>query len=131
MEKHLSLLGILFLCYHAAALVAAVIVIITFMGIGLISATGLRHALDVIPWMPFSVMGIIGWMVSTILLITALPGFIAGIGLIRFRPWARILGIIVAFFNLFSFPVGTALAVYAFWVLFSDESSKLLNSSSD
>ena len=127
MEKHISLLGILYVCYHAAALLAAGVVLVTFFGIGLISATGLRHAVDAIPWMPFSILGAIGGMVSMLLLITALPGFIAGIGLIRFRPWSRILGIIVAFFNLFSFPFGTALSVYAFWVLFGDESAKMLN----
>jgi hypothetical protein len=32
-----------------------------------------------------------------------------------------VLAIIMAIFMLFKFPVGTAIAVYAFWVLFSHE----------
>ena len=44
-------------------------------------------------------------------------------GLLKYRPWARILALIVAVLHLFSFPFGTALGVYAFWVLLSAQSA--------
>ncbi len=45
----------------------------------------------------------------------------AGVGLLQYRDWARTLAIIMAVFLLFHFPIGTAIAIYAFWVLFSRE----------
>ena len=51
----------------------------------------------------------------------ALPGLLAGIGLLKRKSWARILSLVVGFFNLFNFPLGTALALYTFWVLLQDD----------
>lgn len=45
----------------------------------------------------------------------------AGAGLVQYRNWARVLAAIVSVFMLFKFPIGTAIAIYAFWVLFSHE----------
>ena len=45
----------------------------------------------------------------------------AGVGLLQYRTWARVLAVIMAVFMLFHFPIGTAIAAYAFWVLFSQE----------
>ncbi len=45
----------------------------------------------------------------------------AGVGLMHFRSWGRGLAIVMAILIVFSFPVGTAIAIYAFWVLFSRE----------
>ena len=45
----------------------------------------------------------------------------AGIGLLQYRSWGRILAIIMSILILFKFPLGTAIAIYAFWVLFSEE----------
>jgi len=47
----------------------------------------------------------------------------AGIGLLKYREWARILTVIFAAFMLIGFPFGTALGIYAFWVLLSTEGS--------
>jgi hypothetical protein len=48
---------------------------------------------------------------------------ITGIGLIKYREWARILALILAAFMLIGFPFGTAMGIYAFWVLLSNEGS--------
>ena len=53
------------------------------------------------------------------LLVLGLPGIIAGAGLLKFRPWARILGIIISALDLIHFPFGTALGVYGLWALLS------------
>ncbi len=65
---------------------------------------------------------------SCILLIISIPGFIAGIGLLKFRQWARILAIILAVLNILSFPLGTALAIYTFWVLLNAQTAPLFES---
>jgi hypothetical protein len=48
---------------------------------------------------------------------------IAGIGLLRYREWARILTLVLAAFMLIGFPFGTAIGIYAFWVLLSSDGS--------
>jgi hypothetical protein len=53
----------------------------------------------------------------------AAAGAAAGVGLLHYESWARVFAIIVAALLVFNFPVGTAIAAYAFWVLFSREGS--------
>jgi len=65
-----------------------------------------------------------GWML--LLLILTIPSIALGIGLLKLRPWTRTLGTLVAIFELLNFPIGTALGVYALWVLLSPETDRLL-----
>jgi hypothetical protein len=55
----------------------------------------------------------------------------AGVGLLQYRDWARIFAIITAALLIFHFPIGTAVAVYAFWVLFSEEGQRYYKSRSE
>jgi hypothetical protein len=50
----------------------------------------------------------------------SIPSFIAGIGLLKQKRWAKIWAIIGAVLSAMSFPIGTAVCVYTFWFLFSD-----------
>ena len=45
----------------------------------------------------------------------------AGVGLLQYRSWARGFATVVSVLLLFHFPIGTIIAIYAFWVLFSRE----------
>jgi hypothetical protein len=54
----------------------------------------------------------------------------AGVGLLQHREWARVLAIIMSVFLLIHFPLGTAVGVYAFWVLFSREGQEYYKSHS-
>jgi hypothetical protein len=86
-----------------------------------------RHALRIgffPPDVPVGMPGFIGWIVTVIgLFLAAVAAGVAaaGVGLLQYRDWARTLAIIMAVLLLFHFPIGTAVAVYAFWVLFSKE----------
>jgi hypothetical protein len=71
------------------------------------------------------------WLTATLYFLFALGALVWGgvhwstaAGLRRQRPWARLVGLLLAVLNLFFLPFGTALAVYAFWVLLSDETRK-------
>jgi hypothetical protein len=66
-------------------------------------------------------LGIIGVIVFTIVAIRALPGIVAGFGLLRGAGWARILMIVIAILDLCWPPVGTLLGAYALIVLFNPE----------
>lgn len=64
-------------------------------------------------WLAGGIMGI----VSIFLFMVGLPAVIAGFGLLARKPWARVLTIVIAIFNLFGFPIGTILGGYQLWVL--------------
>jgi hypothetical protein len=77
--------------------------------------------------MPIGVPSFIGWISSVVglgILALAAGTAAAGFGLLQYRSWARTFAVIVAVFMLFHFPIGTIIAVYAFWVLFSDEGQR-------
>ena len=71
------------------------------------------------------IIGLTGTMLVVFLVLTSLPGLIAGIGLLKSRSWARILGIVVAILNLIHIPIGTAVGIYALWVLLNRETEQL------
>lgn len=45
-------------------------------------------------------------------------------GLLERQPWARMLGIVLAFLALLRFPLGTALGIYTLWVLLPENSQR-------
>ena len=45
-------------------------------------------------------------------------------GLFEREPWARMLGLVIAFLALLRFPLGTALGIYTLWVLLPEESER-------
>lgn len=45
-------------------------------------------------------------------------------GLAERQPWARMLGIVLAFLSLLRFPFGTALGIYTLWVLLPESSGR-------
>ncbi len=49
-----------------------------------------------------------------------IPSVVAGYALLKRRPWAKVAGILGGVIAATSFPIGTAVAVYTFWFLFSD-----------
>ncbi len=45
----------------------------------------------------------------------------AGIGLLMYKHWGRVIALVVSALLVLHFPVGTAIGIYAFWVLCSQE----------
>jgi hypothetical protein len=88
----------------------------------------------IIPRLPAAIQGQIdigaalaAWLVSVVamaMLAVAAATAAAGVGLLQYKAWARTFAIIMAVLMVFSFPIGTAVAVYAFWVLFSQEGQR-------
>ncbi len=69
------------------------------------------------------IVSIVGWLIIA----KAAAGLAAGIGLVNRVPWARTLTLVVAFFSLLSFPFGTAIGIYAIWVLMSSGADREYN----
>lgn len=68
------------------------------------------------PDMPGFVFGLMRG-IGMLMLACAAVGIIAGWGLLERQPWARMLTIVLGFFNLLDMPFGTALGIYTLWVL--------------
>ena len=51
--------------------------------------------------------------------------FAAGLGLLQYKSWARILAIILGIINLLLFPIGTALGIYTLVIMFNEETKAL------
>ncbi len=117
MKKHIELVGILQLVYSGIALCLAAFFFMLLSGIGLITHNAVA----------MGVLGTVGIVVCIMISVLAIPGIIAGIGLLKMKSWARVLAIIVACLNLLHIPFGTALGIYTLWVLLNDESRSLLS----
>jgi hypothetical protein len=122
MEQHVKILGILHIVFGALGVLLAVVMLLLFGGIaGLIGANDYsRDAHISVP-----LLGGIGAIVFFVLLVLSLPALIAGVGLLQFRSWARILTIVISVLDLIHVPFGTALGIYGLWVLLSEGSERL------
>lgn len=107
----MTAVAVIHIGFGALGLLAALFVFLAIAGGGLLSGS-----LEAI----FVTSGIAA-VVGGFLALTSLPSIIGGIGLLQRKDWARILVMIVAVFHLLNVPVGTAVAVYSFWVLLQDE----------
>ncbi|MCU0357810.1 MAG: hypothetical protein MUE95_09530 [Cyclobacteriaceae bacterium] len=112
MESHKRILGILYI-------VSGLIQLMVLAGVSLFITT-------LFPWIA-SEAGDEGWILEligkfipiilwSIILLFSVPTIIAGIGLLQNKSWALMLALIMGCFKLFSFPIGTALGIYAIWV---------------
>lgn len=54
--------------------------------------------------------------VGILILVVAIPGIIAGIGLLMDRLWARKFSLIVGIIYLLFIPIGTIIGIYSVWV---------------
>ncbi len=110
MHQHVPIVAWLNIVGSVLLLLIALFLIVLLPGIGAMS--GDRQALGILSIVGVSVGGFMGLL--------ALPGLLAGIGLLRRRNWARVLAIIVSFLNLLNIPIGTIIGGYSLWVLFQD-----------
>jgi hypothetical protein len=62
---------------------------------------------------------------SLFYLAMAMPSFIAGVGLLKRKSWAKIWSTIAGVMSAMSFPLGTAVCVYTFWFMFGEQGKAL------
>jgi hypothetical protein len=121
METHVKVLGVLNMVIGALGVCGALLAMIAFgISAGAVVFDGDADAAFVLP-----ILGLTGMATVIAILIVALPGIIVGWGLYRFRPWARVGGIVLAVLSLIFFPFGTILGVYGLWVLLTKSTEPL------
>jgi hypothetical protein len=120
MEKHIKVLGIVNIVLGSLGAVCGILILIVL--------GGAHNVIEAISGRPFPDSGAwpldarIGLSFAMLLLLLSAPSIIAGIGLLLFEPWAKILIIVVSALHLFIIPFGSALGIYGLWVLCSPKS---------
>jgi hypothetical protein len=102
--------------------------------LGLFISMGLyflfSNIMDVMPTedMPTFVVSFLTYLFSILPVVMGLLsilGLIGSIALMSYKPWGRIIIIIVAALGCLNIPLGTLIGVYTIWVLMQDETIKL------
>lgn len=106
-QTHVKVLGWLHIGVNLFLVAMGAIALLLLAGIGF--ATG-----DAVASRVLAIVGTVG---AAFFFVLAVPGFVAGYGLLTHRSWGRILALVVGILNLLNFPIGTAIGVYTFWVL--------------
>jgi len=122
METHVKVLAVLYIVFSALGTLAALIVASVFGVASFATAAGVSgtDATFAVP-----ILGFTGAAVAAFLLVLSLPGFVAGFGLLKYKPWARILTIVLSALNLINIPLGTIVGAYGLYVLLSEEGTRL------
>lgn len=122
MAQQVKILGILHIVFGALCVIGGLIVLAIMGGIaGIVGASDAsQDAAVAIP-----ILAAIGGFVCILCLVIGLPGLVGGIGLLQFKPWARITVIVLSALDLIHVPIGTALGIYGFWVLLNPETEAM------
>src|SRR3981081_3945672 len=123
MATHVKVLGILHLVWGGLMVLAGVICVVVFGGIaGIVGASADQPDERAVA---IPVLGGIGLIILIVLAVLAIPSLLAGIGLLKFQNWARILTIVLSCIHLLNIPIGTALGAYGLWALLSPQTEAL------
>jgi hypothetical protein len=124
MQTHVKVLAVIYLAVGGLMLCGAL-----FLGLGSGVAAGIVGAAadpdDAAIAIP--ILGFAGTALAVFLGLFALPSLITGYGLLYYKPWARILGIILSAISLINIPIGTIVGAYGLWVLLNKDTERLFN----
>src|SRR5213596_2916972 len=109
MENHKRILGILYI-------VSAVTSTLVLMFLNVFFSTIFTFAISQSDSQDRGVLELISsllrWVPTVFIVVFAIPSLIAGLGLLSNKSWAMILALVLGCFKLFSFPIGTGIAIY-------------------
>ncbi len=123
MRTHVTITAALFIALGAALIIASAFSLVAFGALaGYLGAS----SQDATP-LAALVLGLTGLGVTLVFLVFSIPSLVCGWGLLKYRRWARVLGIVLAAVALLRFPLGTVFGVYVLWVLFSKRTEMLFD----
>ena len=126
MDKHVRTLAILTFAAGILGLLVA-IAILYFGGgrDGLLSISYEERLADTMSLSTMPITGLYAFSLCIFMVLMAAPMIATGIGLFKLQVWARWAGIALHGVNMLNVPLGTALGLYALWVLMSMETEPL------
>jgi hypothetical protein len=123
MTRHINLLAVFFQLWGALALVAgAAVLVLAFGALAIVTSAG-RAALG--PDVAAGLTAALFFVFAAGALAWGGIHWWTGFAMRAHRGPARLVGLALAVPNLFFLPVGTALAVYTFWVLLANDTRKI------
>jgi hypothetical protein len=118
LHMHVQIVAWLSIIANSLFLLLGICGFVFFSGIGLFAAADSGDPV-VLP-----ILGVIGTIALVFFAVLALPGVLAGYGLLKRKKWGHVLGIVVAALSLLNFPIGTILGAYALFVLFQTSANE-------
>jgi hypothetical protein len=125
MATHVKIIAALCLVFGAFGVLSALFS--SFIFSALAALVGSTNDPDASAGM--AVLGLTGITLTIVVLVFSIPYIICGWGLLKLRPWSRILGIILAAISLIRIPFGTIFGIYALIILFNKETEALFQKS--
>lgn len=130
MEKHITLVGVLNIVYRAFAIIGALVLSVIAVWFSTFIEILMRWGSIRVREIPIEILNIVPLIlipIAVLIFVISILGIVAAIGVLKKKPWARIVLLIISFFILIRVPLGTLLGVYTIWVLMNDETIKLFN----
>jgi hypothetical protein len=124
MEKHVTVVGAIHIAFSALGIMGAVTALLFIVGGGLIG--GFFSGEEAV----VAITAIVGTAIAFWAALLSVPGIVGGVGLLKWKSWARYLVLVLAVLDLFNIPIGTAVGVYSIWVLVQDETARLFSAGS-
>ena len=124
MDQHIKIVGVLFIIFGILGLLAALLVFV--IGAGAAATIASQGGANQDAAAGMLATGGCMTAIAALVGILSIPSLAAGWGLMKRKSWSRVLGIIVSILSLPSVPIGTAIGVYGLWVLFNEESKRIL-----
>ncbi len=117
MKRHIEIVAVLYIALGGLGILAA-LVVFGMLGVvpDLSTATDDHQAAMIVLFGGIALLAIVA---------VSAPSIVAGIGLLKFRPWARVLSMVLSVIHLFNVPLGTALGVYGLWVMLQPGTQQL------
>jgi hypothetical protein len=117
LHMHVQIVGWLNIIANSVFLVLGICGFVFFAGLGVFAAADSGDAVAL------PILGLVGTVGLVFFVVLALPGLLAGYGLLKRKKWGQILGIVVGILSLFNVPVGTLLGGYTLFILFQDSAN--------
>ena len=123
-QEHNRLISIFFHIQGGLQVLAGILMVLIYIGAGgFFMAAASREDEQFIG----GLLIVVGIVVAVIVFAFAILDFYAAFKIGKTQRIGRTLGIVLGILSLFSFPIGTALGVYALWFFFGDMGKALYN----
>lgn len=121
LDNHKKILGIIYLI---TAGLTVCIVLFAKAIVDIVFGFAFDHASSEERQIAELVRAVVSILPAVLIVFSALPTLIAGIGLLTRQSWAPLFALIMGCLKLFSVPIGTAIGIYAIWVYAEDQKAK-------
>jgi hypothetical protein len=118
MDKHIQLIGILWIVYGGLTLLAGIVGFLLLFGISMFP--------DIQTGAP-AILRLVALAVIFFVALLGVPKIIGGFYLLKRKEWSRILILVLSFLSLLNFPLGTALGVYSLVILLNQDAIRLFD----